>query len=161
FAGNAFPTSSWVADAPRVIDQKSWRLELGGAVARPRTLTYADLATYTDEIEATLDCTGGFYSMQRWSGARIGALLEETLPLPDVSWVRFVAVTGYRWSLPLDEARSALLAARVGGEPLSHEHGAPARLVAPGRRGFQWVKWVVRIEALTGPDLGEILAIHT
>ena len=32
---------------------------------------------------------------------------------------------------------------------------------APGRRGFQWVKWVVRIEALTKPDYGEILAIHT
>jgi hypothetical protein len=34
-------------------------------------------------------------------------------------------------------------------------------VVAPGRRGFQWVKWVVRIEALTQPDPGELLAIHT
>ncbi len=33
--------------------------------------------------------------------------------------------------------------------------------MAPGRRGFQWVKWVVRVEALTEPDLGEIVAIHT
>jgi len=64
-------------------------------------------------------------------------------------------------SLPLAEARDALLATHAGEEALSHEHGAPARLVAPGRRGFQWVKWVVRVEALTEPDLGEIVAIHT
>jgi DMSO/TMAO reductase YedYZ molybdopterin-dependent catalytic subunit len=44
------------------------------------------------------------------------------------------------------EAREALLATHVGGERLSHGHGFPLRLVAPGRRGFQWVKWVERVE---------------
>ena len=32
YAGNAFPTSSWVADAPRPIDAQTWQLSLGGAV---------------------------------------------------------------------------------------------------------------------------------
>jgi DMSO/TMAO reductase YedYZ molybdopterin-dependent catalytic subunit len=31
-----------------------------------------------------------------------------------------------------------LLATRVGGAPLEPRHGFPARLVAPGRRGFWW-----------------------
>ena len=35
-----------------------------------------------------------------------------------------------------------MLATRVGGELLWHGHGAPLRLVAPGRRGYDWVKWV-------------------
>ena len=35
--------------------------------------------------------------------------------------------------------------------PLSVGHGFPARLVAPGRRGFWWVKWVDRIELQTTP----------
>jgi DMSO/TMAO reductase YedYZ molybdopterin-dependent catalytic subunit len=49
----------------------------------------------------------------------------------------------------------------VGGEPLTHEHGAPARLVALGRRGFEWVKWVVRIEVLSGRDNGQIFSLYT
>jgi DMSO/TMAO reductase YedYZ molybdopterin-dependent catalytic subunit len=39
-----------------------------------------------------------------------------------------------------------LLASRVGGQPLAAGHGAPIRLVAPGRRGFWWVTWVARVE---------------
>jgi DMSO/TMAO reductase YedYZ molybdopterin-dependent catalytic subunit len=61
--------------------------------------------------------------------------------------------------LPLAEARQALLALQVGDELRDHGHGAPLRLVAPGRRGFQWVKWVTQIEVLTKPDLGQWAAI--
>jgi DMSO/TMAO reductase YedYZ molybdopterin-dependent catalytic subunit len=110
---------------------------------------------------ATLDCTGGFYSAQRWGGMRVGRLLDDVALLPGAAWVSFVSVTGYRWSLPLAEAQTALLATHVSGEPLSHDHGAPLRLVAPDRRGFQWVKWVVRVEVRTAPDPGELIAIHT
>jgi DMSO/TMAO reductase YedYZ molybdopterin-dependent catalytic subunit len=68
--------------------------------------------------------------------------------------VRVISHTGYRWSFDLRDARRLLLATAIGDEPLSHDHGAPARLVAPGRRGFQWVKWVVRVELHDGPDPG-------
>ncbi|WP_435126871.1 molybdopterin-dependent oxidoreductase [Halobaculum sp. D14] len=97
-------------------------------------------------LDATLDCTSGWYTVQRWGGVRVGDLLDRAGVADDARFVRFVSVTGYRWSLPVAEAREALLATRVGGDELSHGHGAPARLVAPGRRGFQWVKWVERIE---------------
>lgn len=167
FAGNRFPTSSWVADAPRLIDLGHWRLSVGGAVGDALTLTYADLLALgngpdnLDELDALLDCTGGFYSTQRWRGVRIGRVLERARPLPDARYISFVSVTGYRWSLPLAEARDALLATHVGAEQLSHAHGAPLRLAAPGRRGFEWVKWITHIEALTEPDVGQVLAIHT
>jgi DMSO/TMAO reductase YedYZ molybdopterin-dependent catalytic subunit len=161
YAGNAFPTSSWVADQPRPLDVLTWRLALSGAVQTPMRFTYDDLAEAGDELEATLDCTGGFYSTQRWRGARVGRLLDAAGLTEEARFVRFVSVTSYRWSLPVEEARQVLLATQVGDEALSHEHGFPVRLVAPGRRGMEWVKWVVAVEVLTGPDPGQLLSIFT
>ncbi len=160
FAGNAFPATSWVADRPRPLDPATFRLAVGGHMPAPFSLGYAEIAA-SDTLTATLDCTGGFASTQHWRGTRVGALLERAGVQGEAGWVRFRSVTGYRWSLPLAEARDALLATHVGEEPLSHDHGAPVRLVAPGRRGFQWVKWVVAVDVLTAPDLGQLAAIHT
>lgn len=161
YTGNAFPATSWVADRPQPIASTRWSLVLAGAVAAPQALSYADLAGAPDQLEATLDCTGGFYSTQIWRGVRVGRLLERAGPLAAGRWVSFVSVTGYRWSLPLGEAADALLATHVGGEPLSHAHGAPVRLVAPGRRGFEWVKWVARVEVLAERDGGQIFSLYT
>ena len=161
YAGNVFPTSSWVADNPRPIDVQAWRLSLGGAVAIARDFSYAELVSAGDELEATLDCTGGFYSTQRWRGVRIGRLLDQAVLDTDARYVSFISVTSYRWSLPLEEARAALLATHIDQEPLSHDHGFPLRLVAPGHRGFEWVKWITGIEVLTTPDPGQLLSIFT
>lgn len=160
FAGNAFPATSWVADQPRPLDLSTYMLTVTGYVTPPFTLPYAEIAS-TDTLTAALDCTGGFASTQQWHGTRVGTLLDRAGMQGDTGWVRFRSVTGYRWCLPMTEARDALLATHVGDEPLSHAHGAPVRLVAPGRRGFQWVKWIVAIEVLTAPDFGQIAAIHT
>ncbi len=152
FEANGFPTTSWVSDAPRPLTGR-YRLEVGGMVATPLSLAASDLER-GDEMVATLDCTGGFYTTQRWCGVSLRQLVDRATPQPGADHVRVVSRTGYRWSFPLGHADRLLVATAVGGEPLSHEHGAPARLVAPGRRGFQWVKWVVRIELHRGPDLG-------
>ena len=161
YAGNVFPTSSWVAYQPRPIDTQSWRLSLGGVVSKPRNFTYDELVSANDELEATLDCTGGFYSTQRWRGIQIGRLLDEVAPHAEARFVSFISVTNYRWSLPVEEARAALLATHIDQEPISHQHGFPLRLVAPGHRGFEWVKWINRIEVLTEPDPGQLLSIFT
>jgi DMSO/TMAO reductase YedYZ molybdopterin-dependent catalytic subunit len=120
---------------------------------------YETLSTYGDAETATLDCTSGWYSRQEFEGVRVARLLDEAAASEDANYVSFRSVTGYRWSLPVEEAREALLATRVGGEELSHGHGFPARLVAPGRRGFQWVKWVETVEVRTDPDPGQWAAI--
>ncbi|MFL5701660.1 MAG: molybdopterin-dependent oxidoreductase [Ktedonobacteraceae bacterium] len=161
YAGNAFPTSSWVADAPHPIDVQTWRLSLGGAITTPRNFSYDELLAAQDTEEATLDCTGGFFSTQHWRGIRVGHLLDHAALHTDARYVSFVSVTSYRWSLPMEEARAALLATHIDEEPLSHEHGFPLRLVAPGRRGLEWVKWITRIEVRTTPDPGQVLSIFT
>ncbi|WP_313692195.1 molybdopterin-dependent oxidoreductase [Halorarum halobium] len=165
--GGEFPVTSWVADDPDPVDRDSWTLSVAGLVDEPLELDYGEVDGAADAtadegggdgadgdagresratLEATLDCTSGWYTIQEWGGVRVGDLLESAGAAEGARYVRFVSVTGYRWSLPVEEARDVLLATRVGGDRLSHGHGAPARLVAPDRRGFQWVKWVERVE---------------
>ncbi|MFB6250925.1 MAG: molybdopterin-dependent oxidoreductase [Halobellus sp.] len=147
----AFPVTSWVADDPDPIDREAWSLSVRGAIDTPLSLSYDEVSPES-EREALLDCTSGWYTVQRWRGIRVGDLLETAEPDDDAAYVRFVSVTGYRWSLPIEEAREALLATHVGEEALSHGHGGPIRLIAPGRRGFQWVKWVERVEVRRQSD---------
>ncbi len=160
YSGNAFPVSSWVADQPRPLDVRTWRLFVGGAVSVPRYFTYEEVSL-DDELDAVLDCTSGFYSAQRWRGVYVGRVLDGVDLQAGACYVSFVSVTGYRWSLPLDEARGVLLATHVGGDVLSYEHGFPLRLVAPGHRGMEWVKWIVCVKVLTAPDPGQLLSIFT
>ncbi|SDM08482.1 Oxidoreductase molybdopterin binding domain-containing protein [Halogranum gelatinilyticum] len=165
--GSDFPVTSWVADDPDPVDRETWRLRVGGLVETPLELTAGDVDTGDtgdvgdgrDELRALLDCTSGWYTVQDWQGVRVGDLLDRAGASDEGRWVRFTSVTGYRWSLPLEEARDALLATHVGGERLSHGHGAPLRLVAPDRRGFQWVKWVESVEVRENQDVGQWLAV--
>jgi hypothetical protein len=145
-AGDDFPATSWIADAPAPLS--GYRLAVGAQRLRAEELDRGD------ELIATLDCTGGFYTTQKWRGTRLDRLIEGL----DGDHVRVISVTGYRWSFDRREASRLLLATHVGGEPLSHGHGAPVRLVAPGHRGFIWVKWVTRIELHDGPDPGAFLS---
>jgi hypothetical protein len=159
--GNDFPVTSWVADDPDPIDVADWSLAVGGEVETPHRFDYGDLTATieTTDKRALIDCTSGWYANRDWRGVRVGDLLDVTGTTDDARWVRFVSVTGYRWSLPLSEAEDALLATHVGGEELTHGHGAPLRLVATGRRGFQWVKWVEHVDVTRSQDIGQWVAI--
>jgi DMSO/TMAO reductase YedYZ molybdopterin-dependent catalytic subunit len=156
------PVTMWMFDNPAPLDQTSYTLEVGGLVNNPLRLGLAELAQLsTSHLVATLDCTGGWYSEQSWQGIRVGELLAHAEPNMGARYVRFRSATGYRWSLPLEEAADALLATGVANKPLAHGNGAPLRLVAPERRGFQWVKWVVAVEVLDAPDVGQWGVIFT
>ena len=155
-AGADFPATSWVGDAPAPLPA-GHRVLVGGHVRAPLALGAGDLDA-GDELVATLDCTGGFATTQRWHGVALGRVLDRAGVSPRATHVRVVSRTGYRWSFPLEDARGFLLAVGVGGAPLTHGHGAPVRLVAPGRRGFQWVKWVERVQVDDAPDLGAPLS---
>jgi DMSO/TMAO reductase YedYZ molybdopterin-dependent catalytic subunit len=157
--GNGFPVTSWVADDPDPVDEADWTLSVDGLVDERLELAHGEV-TPDSQRRATLDCTSGWYSVHDWQGVRVGDLLAAAGVEDDAAWVQFRSVTGYRWSLPLAEAREALLATHVDGERLRHGHGFPMRLVAPGRRGFQWVKWVERVEVRRSRELGELVAIH-
>lgn len=144
-AGADFPRTSWLFDAPAPLDAGAWRLRIDGAVTTPRTLAFAGLGDAV-AYEAVLDCTGGWYARRTWYGVPLARLLDEAGPTSGARSAVVHGVTGYARRFSLPAARSALLATRVGDDPLGHGHGAPLRLVMPGHRGYDWVKWVTRVE---------------
>ena len=140
------PVTQWLDDRVQVLDPATWRL-LVTAGETTRDWTYEELAAFGDRVEAVLDCTGGWYARTAWEGVR----LDRLLPPGATGSVVVTSATGYRRRLPLADAGDLLLATRLAGRPLSAGHGFPARLVAPGRRGFWWVKWVTSIDLDPAP----------
>jgi DMSO/TMAO reductase YedYZ molybdopterin-dependent catalytic subunit len=145
----AMPVTQWLTDTvPERIGE--WiTVVVGGQRAR---IPISDLDR-GDRVRAVLDCTGGWYAAQDWAGVRLDRLLRQVPDkhLPVDGSVDVISRTGYRRRLPLRDASVLLLATSAAGQALSDGHGAPVRLVAPGRRGFWWVKWVERIEVVDAP----------
>jgi len=153
FTGH-FPRVSWFFDDPDPIRSDDWHLTIDGKVGREVELAFGDLAGMNlHTLEASLDCTGGWYTTQDWSGVRLADLLEMASPGDGWHSVEVISVTGFNRRFSKQEADSAFLALAVAGRPLTHAHGAPLRLVVPDHRGFDWVKWVTRIRVHDGLDI--------
>ena len=148
FRPEAMPTTSWLLDAVPSVDPDRWRLTLKDARGN-RELTLAQLSALATQVRATLDCTSGWYSQQDWTGVPLGTLLRRG---PGAQSVYVHSVTGYWVRFPIHDLDLLLLATGAGGAPLSADHGFPLRLVAPGRRGYWWVKWVDRVELQATPS---------
>lgn len=147
-SGGVPPTTTFFGERAEAIDASTWRLAVRGRVDHPLDLSLGELAALGEvEREAILDCTSGWALRTAWRGVPLGAVLDAAGLSGGVRRVVVRSVTGWYAELPIHEAREALLATGVAGGPLPHGNGAPCRLVAPDRRGLEWVKWVSQIEA--------------
>lgn len=142
FTPSQMPTVTWLNDrAPRV-SASDWHLRIDR-----RPVTLETLRERARPVKADLDCTGGWWSRQSWDAVP----LAELMPDVDSPTLEVTSLTGYSRLFPAHDADNLYLAVGYGGEPLRRGHGAPVRLVAPGRRGFWWVKWVSRIDPVGRP----------
>ncbi|HEX2090710.1 MAG TPA: molybdopterin-dependent oxidoreductase [Actinomycetota bacterium] len=148
FRPDAMPVTQWLNDSVPEVDGASWVLSIRQNGREVRRLSLDDLDQQRERVRATIDCTGGWFATQVWEGVRLDALLGRDLQGRSIE-VR--SATGYARRYPARDASMLWLATRVGDAPLSPGHGYPARLVAPGRRGFWWVKWVASIEVTDAP----------
>ncbi len=150
FTGNAHPITTGPGQGRIKLDSDTWTLRVTGAVRTPLTLTYADaLALSTSSLTATLDCTGGWYTVQTWRGIPLIELLTRAQLQADAKGIRLRGVLDYTAPFTLAQAEEILLATHVGEEVLNHSHGFPMRAVVPSRRGWHWVKWLTEIEVVT------------
>ena len=152
FAGNLHPFTNWLSDPIPRIDPARWRLRIRGEVERETALSYEEVLALGGAVRrATLDCTGGWYTVQRWSGVPVADLLGWAAPGDGARSLLFRSATGYSRRFPLERAGDLLLATHVEDEVLSAGHGFPLRLVAPGHRGYGWVKWLSEVEVSRDP----------
>ncbi len=147
---------------PRISDPAIWQLAIGGDVANPMTLSFADLhALPAADETATLMCIGntlggGLMSTAAWHGVPLQSLIEMAKPAPGVTEILFTASDGYTNTIEFDKvaAEGVIVAYGMNGEPLPRKHGYPARIIAPGRYGEHHVKWVTRITVQKGHTKG-------
>ena len=142
FNPSEMPTTMWLNDRSPRVPASDWELTLGGV-----PVALEALHEKVRPVQADLDCTGGWWSRQSWDAVR----LTELLPELDQPTLEVTSLTGYSRLFPSRDAANLYLAVGYNGEPLRRGHGAPVRLVAPGRRGFWWVKWVHRIDPVDRP----------
>ena len=143
----ALPATIWLRDSVPDVDDRTWRLRIVDGDGR-QELALPELADRRVSWRALIDCTSGWYSVQDWQGVPVAALIRSH---GDARSLLVHSVTGYWVRFPVEDLDRLLLATAVGGVPLSAGNGFPLRLVAPGRRGYWWVKWVRRVEVVDGP----------
>jgi DMSO/TMAO reductase YedYZ molybdopterin-dependent catalytic subunit len=138
------------------LSRSDWQLKIHGMVDREITYRFADLDRFeVVEKLVTLTCVsnpvgGHLISNATWTGFRVRDLLAEAGVHSDADMVLSMSIDGFTAGTPVDaltDARDALLAVGMNGEPLPTAHGYPARLVVPGLYGYvSATKWVVDLE---------------
>ena len=148
--GFPFPVT-WNGEQATTVNSTDYRLKIDGNVPNPLALTLADLYALPS-VQKTLQikCVEGWSAEVPWEGIPISYLLGQAgLPVDKVASVTVKGVTGYNRTLSSTEVANLdfMIALKVGGAPLTVDHGYPARLVAPTRQGLDWVKYVDEITA--------------
>jgi DMSO/TMAO reductase YedYZ molybdopterin-dependent catalytic subunit len=156
------------------IDASNWKLEIGGLVNNPRTLSLDDIkARPRQEVVFTVECSGnhgfpfftGGIGNARWAGTPLAPILQEAGVLDsgievvfwgtdegeialhdDIRDVKFKQ--NFARSMSLEDAMSPdnILCYEMNGAALPAANGFPLRLIAPGWYGIANAKWLKRIE---------------
>jgi DMSO/TMAO reductase YedYZ molybdopterin-dependent catalytic subunit len=133
-----------------------WRLEIGGLVERSVTLSLAELRALPARTQITRhDCVEGWSQIGKWTGVRLGPLLDKVGIKDGARYVMFFCADAldlsgdlYYESIDLDGAYhpQTILAYDMNDQPLSIGHGAPLRLRDERQLGYKMAKYVMRIE---------------
>jgi DMSO/TMAO reductase YedYZ molybdopterin-dependent catalytic subunit len=134
------------------IDLEQWRLSIGGLVSNPISWTWNEFhALPKVKVWADFHCVTRWSRLDNlWEGVALRTLIDQAGGLHPAAKFALVRAHDYDWTtnLPLEHllAEDALVALTHDGQPLSLEHGGPARLIVPQLYAWKSAKWVAAIE---------------
>lgn len=161
---NNFPIldTGYQPDVPLAV----WSLRVFGLVDNPFTLNWQEFLAFP-QIQDISD----FHCVTRWSqldmawqGVQVQELLMHAKPKQNANFATIYGFDGYTTNLPIEALLDddVLIAHAVFGQPLTREHGGPARMVVPKRYAWKGAKWVKAIELHESdrPGFWEVRGYH-
>ena len=142
---------------PQKVAKDAYRLKVDGLVQKPLSLTYKQILDMPSVKEVVdMPCVEGWTETLLYQGVRLSDLLALAGPKPEATWVMFHSAEGYSTGLPLKflQGDKVMLGYKINELPLDATRGWPFQLVAPGKLGYKWAKWVVRLELTAKPQKG-------
>lgn len=184
---DAFFVRYHLANVPRTVDVKTFRLEVKGLVNMPLALSLEELKTQFEntEVVAVNQCSGnsrGFFKPRvgggqlgngamgnaRWRGVRLKDVLAKAgiqegakqVVCNGLDSAPLPQTPDFIKALEMDHALDGeiLLAWEMNGEPLPLLNGYPLRLVVPGYFGTYWIKHVNELTVVKDAFAGFFMA---
>jgi DMSO/TMAO reductase YedYZ molybdopterin-dependent catalytic subunit len=145
----SFPNYHISRETPVLEDPEAWRLQVGGLVRRPLSLSRPELEAL-DRLTYTVKhhCVEGWTAIATWTGTPFRMIAEQAGVLPEARFVRFDSFDrGYfnGWDMKSALHPETILAYGFNDHFLTPEHGAPLRLYAPHKLGYKLTKYLTRV----------------
>jgi DMSO/TMAO reductase YedYZ molybdopterin-dependent catalytic subunit len=138
------------------INNSTYTLTVTGLVQNITVFTYDDVVSKHVHYQkvVTLQCVEGWEATALWEGVRVKDLLQDAGYNESAQVVIFYAQDGYTTNMPLSYIvdNNITIAFKVNGLTLPVDRGYPFRLVAEGRMGYKWIKWITKIEVSNDVD---------
>ena len=143
-----------------------WKFTVTGQVAKPLTLSLADLRALPSRTQITRhDCVEGWSAIGQWTGVQLGLLLKAAGMTPQARYVVFDCADNldgepakggvqspgqYYESLGMADVLhpQTLIAYAMNGAPLPVPHGAPLRLRVERQLGYKHAKYLTGIRVV-------------
>lgn len=169
---------------PITLDAAEWKLNVGGEVEKPYTLSLAELSKLEmHSVVNTLECAGNGRAFQnpkvpgvqwakgavgtgRFSGPRLRDVLQRAEVKSKGKHVMFRGldevpgkVPPFIRGIPIEKAMDSdtLIATHLNGAALPKHNGFPARALVPGWVGAASCKWLTEIKVLDKEFAGNFM----
>ncbi len=129
---------------------RTWDFRVFGNVQNEFKLNWEEFQKLEQTtVQADMHCVTTWSKLdQKWEGIPFAKIIELAKPKSDTKFVIAHSEYGFTANTPLEYCMrdDCLIALRANGEPLTAEHGSPARLVVPRLYAWKSAKWLRGIE---------------